>query len=1270
MSITTALDETTSTPVARKATGKPYTPVDFVFHILDVAASLKVTVALLVYATWVVWIGTLAQTDADIWEVVDKYFHSVIMPVDLHLLMIIPKMAFPNLPILDPNKIIVPMPGGWIVGLLMIVNLAAAHGRRFKAQASGIELVTGLAIIGIGVVLTTLVVLLGNMSGGFQALPWFSWAIVAYLMVGSALLFWGAGAFYLGRWLVDKASTFGIKQWLFAGIWIGVEIGLPIIVVYCLFTGNSLGTESLRILWQLLQGGLASAVLLVGCWLAFRKRAGVVLLHGGIGLMMLNELLVGRYAVEWQVFLPEGETSNYFRDIRTTELAIITPIAGTDDDNVTVIPREILLANKRANEQRIKAGEKPLPIADSKDLLPFDVAVVDYQTNADVRDLKPGEKTLATTGRGLREIVVPLEAGKGTDMESSVDMAAAYVQLTEKKTGKDLGTYLLSQLASEQKNAERFAERVKIGDDEHQLFIRFQRAYQPYSISLVDVRKDDYLGSDTPRNYSSDVILRDPKLGVDEKVHIKMNDPLRYAGVTFYQSGWSQIMEGGKPVEATTLQVVFNRGWMIPYVACMIVATGMLAHFLIALGRFLGRDQKTPLVIATPTGSSVVIPSGKGKGKSSKRDQEQPALAASNRPSWITITLCASVAVIFFAVIGGQARPQRSKPGEFQLVTFGELPLAHRGRVKPIDTYARNTLRTLSMREQIKDAAGNNITAVRWFLDVVTGKEEALSYKVFRIDDEGILKLFEIEREKGNLYSALQLRDNINDFQVQVEAARKLDKDYLNPYQANLLQLDQRLQAYMSVVRSFSPPNLPPLPSPELFAADREAAARQMQEFRLALLDETETLRRLQPPLAIVTSAPPEPKAKPPAASDRAAAGADAGRWKSYPEAWLMAFVTQRVMGQQPDEATLQFDSMLEAYRNGEVANFNSSVTKYKATLAADKVSDYEPKRTAFEAYFNQFSPFFYGTFVYVVVFVLAIAAILFRSKPLNSAAFTLLVLTFLLHTFALVARIYISGRPPVTNLYSSAIFIGWGCVALGIAVELIFRLGVGNLAGSVLGYCTLYIAYQLAAGGDTIEVLQAVLDTQFWLATHVVCITMGYVATFFAGVLGVVFVILGLGTPMLDSTARKDLGRMMYGVTCFAIFFSFVGTVLGGLWADDSWGRFWGWDPKENGALMIVLWNAVVLHARWDKMVTDRGLAVLCILGNVVTAWSWFGVNELGVGLHSYGFTDGTMLRLVMFALSQFALAGLGCVPLRMWFSVVEEKRRLGNVVNAEMVK
>jgi hypothetical protein len=105
-------------------------------------------------------------------------------------------------------------------------------------------------------------------------------------------------------------------------------------------------------------------------------------------------------------------------------------------------------------------------------------------------------------------------------------------------------------------------------------------------------------------------------------------------------------------------------------------------------------------------------------------------------------------------------------------------------------------------------------------------------------------------------------------------------------------------------------------------------------------------------------------------------------------------------------------------------------------------------------------------------------------------------------------------------------------------------------------------------------------------------------------------------------------------------------------LWADYSWGRFWGWDPKENGALLIVIWIALILHARWGGMVKHRGIAVLSVLGIVVTSWSWFGTNFLGVGLHSYGFRQGAMASLIMIDMIFLAIAGLGLVPLNMWQS------------------
>jgi cytochrome c biogenesis factor len=159
-------------------------------------------------------------------------------------------------------------------------------------------------------------------------------------------------------------------------------------------------------------------------------------------------------------------------------------------------------------------------------------------------------------------------------------------------------------------------------------------------------------------------------------------------------------------------------------------------------------------------------------------------------------------------------------------------------------------------------------------------------------------------------------------------------------------------------------------------------------------------------------------------------------------------------------------------------------------------------------------------------------------------------------------------------------------------------------------------------------------------------------VASYVAGFVGIGYVLLGAFTRRLDGPTAKAFGQMIYGVVCFATLLSFVGTVLGGIWADQSWGRFWGWDPKENGALLVVIWNALILHARWAGMVKARGVAVLAVLGNVVATWSWFGTNQLGVGLHAYGFRNDIAFWVVTSSLIFTGVAAVGLLPVRVWRS------------------
>jgi ABC-type transport system involved in cytochrome c biogenesis permease subunit len=350
--------------------------------------------------------------------------------------------------------------------------------------------------------------------------------------------------------------------------------------------------------------------------------------------------------------------------------------------------------------------------------------------------------------------------------------------------------------------------------------------------------------------------------------------------------------------------------------------------------------------------------------------------------------------------------------------------------------------------------------------------------------------------------------------------------------------------------------------------------------------------------------------------------------------------------------AALSLATLLQSYRRDDAQKFNQTLDDYRKQVEAQRPS--ESRRTDFEVFFNHFEPFYQCTLIYVFVFLLACLSWFGWSSPLIRSAFWLTVVALVVHTWALLARMYLMERWGVfvMNLYSTAVFIGWTCVLLGLLLEWLFPIGIGVVVASVGGAVTALISHHLAAGGDTLEVLQAVLDTNLWLATHVTCINLGYGATFVAGILGILYILRGVLTPSLDKTTAKALTTMLYGVVCFATLLSFTGTVLGGIWADQSWGRFWGWDPKENGALLIVIWNALILHARWGGMVQARGMAVLSVVGNMVTGWSWFGTNQLQVGLHSYGFSNTLAVGLVIGWALHAVVLGMGLLPMRWWRS------------------
>ncbi len=1135
-------------------------PPGVVRQIVEALASLKLTVTLFAMAIVIVFAGTLAQVDQDIWQVIDNYFRVPFAWIDFQVFF--PPSFFPSQPQI-PGGIY--FPGGWLIGAAMAVNLLAAHGIRFKVQAKGARLRWGVATIAVGCVLTWLVVVSGSNTEGIYEAAGAGWDTVWDWLKLGLVGVWIALAYVLWGTSREKA----LERWSI----IGGLLAVAAVLAYLIIGGDAarISDSSMRILWQLIKGTAAGVVLLAGCVMVFKKRAGIVLLHGGIGLMMFSEFLVGIQAVEGQMVIAEGETVNFVQDIREVELAVIDRSNPEHDDVVVV-------------SERVLKGKEPI----KSPLLPFTIDVQQFMDNSVGHRLKDGESNSATAGFGLNWVVEEVRPGAGTDSGGQVDVASAYIKLAPTDGSPALGTFLASQ--------ELKPQPVTVGNKTYDIALRFKRTYKPYSLELIDVRKDDYIGTSTPSNYSSDVQLVDGSRNVDRKVKIWMNNPLRFAGETFYQSGYRSAADSPDGIEVTTLTVVTNLGWMIPYVGCMIVATGMLAQFLQTLLRFLQRWR-------TEKTSTTEVAETKEVGSF----------------SWTIVIVPAVVFGLAAMLLGRAAMVPSPAENEPNLYEFGKVPVVYKGRTKPIDTLARNSLRILSHRETFKDADGKTQPAIRWMADLLAKPETALDYNVIRIDNLELLETLGLTRRETHRYALSEFFDHMDELSKQAALARKTDPNQLTTYQKSVVALEEKIGLVDLLLQSFSLPQI---------------RSENVKEDLLTTVQRQEMLSGREPPLLI----PPMD---------------EKDTWNTYASGWTKDFIRLNlIQDDNINPATNAVTEMLASYADGNAKEFNEHVSDYRAMVAGNDFATVNPRKVNFEAYFNHAAPFFYASWLYLLAFVLIACSWLGWSQTLGRAAFWLIVFTFFVHTAALLARIYISGRPPVTNLYSSAVFIGWGCVIFGLVFERVYRLGVGNVIAAVAGFATLLIAHFLAGDGDTFVVLQAVLDTQFWLATHVVCITLGYSTTFVAGLLGLLYVLRGVFTSTLTADVGRNLIRMIYGTLCFGLFFSFVGTVLGGLWADDSWGRFWGWDPKENGALIIVLWNALVLHARWGGMVRSRGLAVLAIAGNIATAWSWFGVNELGVGLHSYGFHDGMRTALAIFVGSQLAIIALGSLPLTWWMS------------------
>jgi len=639
-----------------------------------------------------------------------------------------------------------------------------------------------------------------------------------------------------------------------------------------------------------------------------------------------------------------------------------------------------------------------------------------------------------------------------------------------------------------------------------------------------------------------------------------------------------------------------------------------------------------------------------------------------------------AILVLFAAETVVALLPRRDKAGDFHVLEFGKLPVLLDGRVQPLDSVARNCLLQIRGTQSVPlEGNGSNgrwgewtalrqanagpleerrwwqfhkhprkLKASAWLLEVLMGPELADQRPIFLIHHPELLSELKLE-EKGienqglRYYSFQELEPVLGEVERQAQRISGIESQARTAFERQVMKLQNAVVLYRRLKNS-------------LCLEGTEDFAKELVDFKQALVPGVAAIRaqraqQAHDPQAVTNlmrflerydrlSSIAYPLIVPP------------GEATVSRDHWLNAGASLMESARTGDiqPALLAYAGMVTAFGQNRPADFNRALDQYRDWLAGKFTPEVNKARREFS--YNTFMPFYRALLIYLFAFVLGCCSWFSASDWLRRSAFYLVGLALVIHTGGLLMRMVLEGRPPVTNLYSSAVFIGWGAAVLGLILERVYRNGIGSVTAAAIGFTTQIIAHNLALGGDTMEMMRAVLDTNFWLATHVVTITLGYSSTFVAGFLALIYVVRGCFTRTLESQTAQGLARMVYGIICFATLFSFVGTVLGGIWADQSWGRFWGWDPKENGALLIVLWNALILHARWEGLVKDRGLMNLALFGNIATSWSWFGVNMLGIGLHAYGFMDSAFKWLMLFVASQLLLIGDGLLPARFWLS------------------
>lgn len=277
----------------------------------------------------------------------------------------------------------------------------------------------------------------------------------------------------------------------------------------------------------------------------------------------------------------------------------------------------------------------------------------------------------------------------------------------------------------------------------------------------------------------------------------------------------------------------------------------------------------------------------------------------------------------------------------------------------------------------------------------------------------------------------------------------------------------------------------------------------------------------------------------------------------------------------------------------------------------------------------------------YGLALILFLIAFTTKNKNITTFGFIALILAFILHTLVLILRCYILQRPPVSNMFETVVYVPWIAILVGIIMNRISR-NEWLLIASSLAALALLILLKLTDVDARLENVQAVLDSQYWLIVHVLMVVGSYGIFIVCGMLGHLYLLICC-LNKTESSLTQFMAKCILHTMYIGVALLIPGTILGGVWAAQSWGRFWDWDPKESWAFISACVYVIIIHAYTFRKIYDLGLAIGSIIGLMAISFTWYGVNYiLGTGLHSYGFGRGGEIYYFGYLLGETLFLGI----------------------------